>query len=450
MIEKRMLAAALSALTILLCSCTYYDVDPFLTETERQPDSTGAVTGNNTQQEGAIIYLNTVCPDDDFYGLSVSEAVEKYGMLAPMMSTCPEDTFDGKYTYFISGRDVDGEYEMTLYRHEFPNGNVSSPVCTDPLCTHTEKSGCPLAGLKGATVMLYGDKIFFTRNDFSVYSVYMYDIKTNKTKLLVEDVSNAHLFRTGDTLYLYYNTIIWKNRFEWDIDATKIIAKISGDGTVTELKRLKDYHSQNMTVYDERYVITYENVISDNGGKVVLYSLDILTDEETVAAEFECPGAVKINGVSFNMFFGSKLLLHFNYHTHIPNTDPDDDRSAVWLTDVMTKEKWLICTPDHYTYKQTVNYMCSKKCILWQSPRFTESEPLIIHIYFPYDDKEVTHNISDMIKAATGEEEIPLGTCYIGSSNSALWFININETPVRKTYEVDLENGNVYKYDVPQ
>lgn len=51
---------------------------------------------------------------------------------------------------------------------------------------------------------------------------------------------------------------------------------------------------------------------------------------------------------------------------------------------------------------------------------------------------------------AEEREEIPLGTCYIGSSNSALWFININETPARKTYEVDLENGNVYKYEYPE
>ena len=72
-----------------------------------------------------------------------------------------------------------------------------------------------------------------------------------------------------------------------------------------------------------------------------------------------------------------------------------------------------------------------------------------MHVYFPYEDKELTYNFSDMIKAATGDDNLSLGIISVGNSRSAIVLFDNDLTIPDRVYEVDLENGNVYKYDVP-
>ena len=78
---------------------------------------------------------------------------------------------------------------------------------------------------------------------------------------------------------------------------------------------------------------------------------------------------------------------------------------------------------------------------------------MIYHVLFPYENKEITYNLSEMVKNATGED-IGLDEYVSLNSNSALVVIKMSEditkTPSILRFEVDLENGNVYKYDVPQ
>ena len=54
-----------------------------------------------------------------------------------------------------------------------------------------------------------------------------------------------------------------------------------------------------------------------------------------------------------------------------------------------------------------------------------------------------------MIKAATGDDNLSLGIISVGNSRSAIVLFDNDLTIPDRVYEVDLENGNVYKYDVP-
>ncbi len=446
--KKNIVLLLLTVLVVqfCICSCTYYDVDPFLTDTDTQ---TGADTGVNTiieteteaNKNSPIIYLTYDRPDDDFYGLSVSEAYEKYGLMTFSRSENPEIVFDGKYTYYISQTNTNDPNSWTLYKRELPNGKVSSPVCTDPLCTHTVSSGCPLAQFKSNSFVCYGDKIFIVNSSDDLL---MYDKTTNKSTRLLGNTCDGVLSTYNGKLYFYYN------QFNQDFESERIIAKISEDGVVTEIKRFNDYYTPDLNIYGDRYVLDYRSETNDSGdGKVILYFRDIQTDEVKIITEIDCPDAVMFSSVQPTMFYGNKLLLLCRYNTKFPKGNISDERQAVWIIDLETKEKRLLCTPDYYTHKRFTVPLFSSKCVVWDEPRFAISDPIIMHVYFPYEDKELTYNFSDMIKAATGEDNLSLGIISVGNSRSAIVLFDNNLTIPDRVYEVDLENGNVYKYDAP-
>ena len=85
---------------------------------------------------------------------------------------------------------------------------------------------------------------------------------------------------------------------------------------------------------------------------------------------------------------------------------------------------------------------------MWYEPRFEISDPLIVHILFPYDNEEKTYDITDMVKKATGDD-IPLSYQVTKMINSAVVLFDYFDNVPLYTYEIDLENGNVYKYDAP-
>ena len=336
----------------------------------------------------------------------------------------------------------DDPNSWTLYKIEFPNGKELSPVCTDPLCTHTASSGCPLSMLKGASFICFSDKIFIANASGELL---MYDKKTNKSAKLLNKIYDGTFSKYNGELYFYYNG------YSTDFESERIIAKISEDGAVTEIKRLKDYYTADLNIYGDRYVLDYKSETCDGGdGKVILYSRDILTDEVKTVTELDCPGAVKFAAVEPAAFYGNKLLLIYRYYTAVPNFSLDDERKFVWLVDLDTKESRLICTPDYYTYREFNFCLFSSKCVVWYDLRLKASDPLVIHVYFPYEDKELTYNFSDMIKAAAGDDNLSLGVICAGNSRSALILGDNSLTVPDRAYEVDLENGNVYKYEVPQ
>ena len=133
---------------------------------------------------------------------------------------------------------------------------------------------------------------------------------------------------------------------------------------------------------------------------------DLLTKEIKKITEINCPGAVAVDAAYTYTLYGDKLLMHTRYLTSFPNASPKDTREEVWLIDLSTNEKRLICSPDYLTHKTTfagLRFSFSSKCVMWCEPRFKESEPFIIHMLFPYTGEEKVYNVSDIVYKETGD-----------------------------------------------
>ena len=435
--------------SVLLSSCRIYD-DPFITETDNA--TTDENRGDNETETETDIPEKTVFrsrtddfPEDDFYGLSASEAVKKYGILSKSNYTSREMVYDGKYYYGVYLTTGEKTVYSTLVKIEYPNGKELNPVCTDPLCTHKPGSDCPMQNMNGAYFACYGDKIYIVSRDCNLY---MYDKRTNKKTMLLKNCYAAVFFKYDDKFYLNYSET------DKDFETTRVIVNISEEGKITELSRFDNYYSMELPVYKERYVIDYQQELFDENGRINVLMRDLQSDKITKVTEIECPGAAFIEPVETFTLYGNKLLFQCNYYTVYPPRSDYDRKYAVYLIDLETKEKRLICTPDYNTYKNgNPHCLFSSKCVVWDEPRIKKSDPMIYHVLFPYEDKELTYNLSEMVKNATGED-IGLDEYVATNSNSA--FITFKVTyaesgpTVSTHFELDLENGNVYKYDVPQ
>ncbi len=443
----------LTALLIqsVICSCTYYSEDPFLIDIDTH---TGADTGVNTVIETETetdIPEKTVFrsrtddfPEDDFYGLSASEAVKKYGILSKSNYTSREMVYDGKYYYGVYLTTGEKTVYSTLVKIEYPNGKELNPVCTDPLCTHKPGSDCPMQNMNGAYFACYGDKIYIVSRDCNLY---MYDKRTNKKTMLLKNCYAAGFYKFDDKLYFNYADS------DDEFMNSMVITTLSEEGKITELAQLDDFYSADLPVYKDLYVIDYQKELFEDGGRINVLTRELQTGKITKVTEIECPGAAFIEPVETFTLYGNKLLFQCNYYTVYPPRSDYDRKYAVYLIDLETKEKRLICTPDYNTYKNgNPHCLFSSKCVVWDEPRLKESDPMIYHVLFPYENKEITYNLSEMVKNATGED-IGLDEYVSLNSNSALVVIKMSEditiTPSILRFEVDLENGNVYKYENP-
>ncbi len=428
----------------VLFSCKKYNIDPFTDTNIEHVKDTDNITAINvktddTNQNTIIVptkkFADTY-PLDDFYKMTTNEAYEKYGLLSILGYMNNDYCYDGRYFYLTSLYGEDKDVVFFLGKYEYPHGDVITPVCTDPLCTH--KDGCPLSQL--FKFVCYNDSIFFVSKSGGLYK---YDKSTNKSVQLKADCYSSSFYKNNDDLYLtYYEE-------DKDFNMNRVYAKISPDGTVTELGRLSDLYTNTSFIYKDRYTIDYQINYNKDGGTIKVLTRDLTTEKIKTVTEIECPGAVDVTGVDTRMIYGNKLHIETNYLTKMPSKGPEDIRTNDWIIDLDTGEKRLLCSPDYDTYKSDVA-ICyfSGKCILWYEPRFEKSDPLIVHIYFPYDNEEKTYDITDMVKKATGDD-IPLSYLMSKMTNSAVVLGDYFDGVALYTYEIDLENGNVYKYDVP-
>ena len=148
------------------------------------------------------------------------------------------------------------------------------------------------------------------------------------------------------------------------------------------------------------------------------------------------------------MLYGDKLLLKVKF---LKYTDGQmrERQTDFWLVDLVTGDKRLICTPDYDVYgHKYINCLFSQKCIIWQEPRKKESNPLILHVLFPYTGEEKTYDLSKTVYDATGDT-IPFDVWINDMLNSAirLRILGKNER-LYDLYLIDLENGNVRKNDI--
>lgn len=435
----------IAVLSAILCSCKYIADDPFAdgqqasdtvmtgAETLETEPETENITESENENEPAKDH-----PDDTFYGMTTSQAYEKYGLFSLSPWHNYDNIFDGTniyYIYFTDNRDANSS---TLGKFEWPHGGKGMPACTDPLCSH-RSGGCPFAGYNGSNVC-YDGKIYFTTDSGTLK---VYDKTTNRSTTLLSRCYNYVFCKYDGNLYFIYN------KEDNDFNTTRVFTKILPDKKIIELGYLDEFYNVENAVYKDRYAVDYQVELNDGGGNVNVIFHDLLTKEIKKITEINCPGAVAVDAAYTYTLYGDKLLMHTRYLTSFPSANPKDTREEVWLIDLSTNEKRLICSPDYLTYKTTFAGLCfsfSSKCVMWCEPRFKESEPFIIHMLFPYTGEEKVYNVSDIVYKETGDSL--KADDYIASmANSALQVRRIINDKARNIYEIDLENGNVYKYD---
>ncbi len=435
--KKNIVLLLLTVLVVqfCICSCTYYDVDPFLTDTDTQEDVNSGMNTIGTDTEA-----KKAGPDEDFYTLTLKQSYEKYGCSTISIFQMEEYT-DG--TWFYTGMSVGSGEDicLTMGRTRYPVGSEKAEViCRDPLCKHTADSGCPFANCSVANIAFYADHLYFMTNNGKLC---VYDFDTNKKTVLIENCLVPRFYKNDGNLYFQYN-------YEDDENLIyeKVFVKISRDGKLTELGRIEGGDPKFSYVYEDRYVI--QNVCLRDEKKVLINSYDLKTKEDKTVCEFDYKDAAGMWNSDFVMIYGSKVLFETKYYKKskvgLHNTD-------CYLVDITNGEKEFICSPDYETY-QTLYAYCvhSSKCISWFDPRESEDDPFIVHIYFPVSGDRETYDLSKM--AASIGEVIPMGSQFSSLEKGAITLKkpldpNSSSSAFINMFEFDLASGRAYKYDVP-
>lgn len=409
-------------------------------------------SGESTEEPNVETVSLKNCPDDTFYSMSTKESYEKYGIIS-LKGNNFDRMFDGVYIYGLYFTENVNINSKTLGKYEYPNGGEWSAACTDPLCSHKAGSGCPFYNCNFDPVY-YEGKIYFTTVGGSLC---VYDKNTNKSTSLIGGCYNCVFNKYDGNLYFIYSE---END---DFDNVRVFTKIQPDSKTVELGRLEEVYVPNSAVYQDRYAIDYKAELTDSGGKINVIYHDLNTKEVKTITEFECPGAVIFHATQTYTLYKDKLLMETRYYTSVrqvtyfdetdgvykENTVYEDGRTDVWLIDLKTGEKRFICSPDDGYLADSNSVYCtfSSKCVMWNETRLKESDPFTVHILFPYTDKEEVYDISDIVKKETGDT-LPLDTCTVSTSNSAVVLRRVIDNKMTNTYEIDLESKKVYKYDL--
>ncbi len=413
--------------------------DPFTASTGAA-DSTGDI-----QSETENVY--TDIDDDSFYGLSKEEAYEKYGILSFLFDVKMENAFDGTYIYGTTFyQTAAGNNTLSRYKYPdniYPGATKIEPACTDPLCTHGNE--CPFRGANPLDVVCYEDRIYFATTDDN--AVYVYDKNTNKSKKIISDCYDANFFEYNGSVYLSFTS---DNEAKNDLIIYYNFYKISPGGKITELGKLpfSDIYRKYGIVYEDKYYIDYDAKVKDNKVTVSVLKRDLSNGEVSAVTEFECSrSSVAFDSALTFMLYNDKLIVRIYYHSQGDRKDRVG-LIDIWLLDLKTGEKRLVCTPDNSvygTYKTWCLY--SQKCVMWQEPRLKEDDPLILHVLFPHTGEEKTYDLSKTVKDATGED-IPLDAYIMDNAYSAVRLRTVINERSYTFCEIDLENGNVRKYQI--
>ena len=434
--KKKIISVVLVLITVSLCACTYYSEDPFLTETE-----SGADTATDTETEA-----KPEGPGDDFYTLTDKQSYDKYGCLQISgVMNITENWTDGKSFYIMTST---GETDdiITLGKTRYPIGKTPEvqPVCTDPLCTHQTGSGCPFDNAVLGNVTVFADRIYFGTNDKFLK---VYDFKTNKSTELLERCLLPLIYKCDGNLYIQY--VEEPDDDDETFELQKVYVKIDSDGNLTELGRLENMESgQYDFIYKDRYVI--QSFYSKDEKKVYIYSHDLTTKEKETVCEFDCADVTVFFRCPIIMKYGDKILFDLRYQT---KQSKGQDKEYLYLIDLISKEKELICTPDFDTYN-TTNTVClhSEKCIAWYEPRPDVNTPFILHIYFPASGETETYDLSEMAEKVGAVITLDdyLSTIETGAVRMKRW-IDPNSISLGSvnSFEFDLESGRAYKYEYP-
>ncbi len=420
------------SLVLLKISGPKITTDPFTASTGTA--DSGVVTPDESETENVYTDID----DDSFYGMSKEEAYEKYGIVSFISEFNFDNCCDGEYLYSTYST----KEGVTLGRRKYPTDNsLTVPACTDPLCKH--KSGCPFYNMNVIHFACYEGKIYFPTTDGPVR---IYDKKTNKSidSSITDVCMNPIFLKYNGNLYFHYTTETE------EYSTVRKFYKISPSGEITKLGELSDIYSDHGgIIYNDSCYIDYKTETVGDKEKITVLERNFITGDVKNIAEIETSRKIsEFDNVFSYMLYNDKLLICLDYHRMADNAEDRVSLNDIWLLDLTTGEKRLVCTPDVAVYG-TNNVWClfSQKCVMWQEPRLNEDDPLILHVLFPHTGQEKTYDLSKTVKEATGED-IPLDAYILDNAYSAVRLRTVINERSYIFCEIDLENGNVRKYQI--
>ena len=421
--------ASVITASALLVSCAG-ETDPFLTDT---------VTELETLDENG-----KTAPDPGFFGLTVKESYEKYGI--PSKNRIQEKVFDGTYIYEAGAQ--------TVSRREFPDGEEWIPVCTDPVCVHTEDSGCPLAQCRSAFVCFGGRLVFV---NVLRDAIFIYDPRTNKSTLIKDGLIEPAFLLQGDDLYCRYKTE------DKDFDSSYVFLSIGEDGSYRQLGQIafEDYRAGNNNalpvIYEDRYAVYGAWEKTDGGYSAVLYSHDLQSGElKTVYTEDHpelkkaTDPVVEEGNVNSLMVYGKSVLFRIAY-------------SVGWEAEFVKGDAYVLADLDGGGAKTLVrkdnaegSLIYSSKCVVYRE----EGDGYAITVLFPETGEKTGYDLA--ADAASSGIALPEDCSLYIVCKGAVSFNTHYQCPVTleggivtsmdvpwQVIEYDLKSGAVFRYAKP-
>ena len=431
----------ITALLAALCSCTAAE-DPFDADTTENINAETEYPGDEK-------------PDPAFFSLTEEESFAAYGL--PASSTLNEDVCDGRYIYSAPPK-IGAGTAVTVTRREYPDGTEWEPVCSDPLCTHTEESGCPLAKCKLFCFVCFENKIFFHTNT-SPEEVYVYEPQTNKSTLLADGLYDCELLKLGDKLYIKYS------KENVDLSSSFVFCRIFGDGTVKTIGELNERFSKSgeiPIVYEDRYVTDERFEMIDGEIKSCLYLRDLQsgTAEEVFSKSYpDLPDPKNATASSFELYplmlYGDRVLFKIEYSELLMKDAPETHYGIEYhLFDLKTRKDRAIITSDDQDSASDI-LIYSSKTIIYTDPVQAENGRLVINCIDPFEGEEISYDITKAAEAAemTVPEIRKLSTVQNGALIISTEYSLNDHGEIAvipwKAIAYDMRSGTIFKYREP-
>lgn len=299
-------------------------------------------------------------------------------------------------TFLLTDMRVDGVSVPALFN---PAKGTTTPLCTDPLCAHTEKAGCPFAGYN--TIWephYYNGSIWFLSmtvfGKLDEFAVMRYDMDTAKVSQLItmeelrkeipdivsQDNNQSFGFHNG---YFRYTL-----RAVDHIPAFQLRVNLDSG----EVEVLTNEYRQPFAKYKKQY-LAYTPELDYTG---VSYGI-LLTDEDGTIKETILPNK-RISIIFDDLLDDGKLLYVTAMQTE--NGKYDWDRMTVWMYNMETGEDSVIVE------NFPSSYIAAAGDYIYYS-RYVDDPPKMGHDLNHNEDKyNLSGGILYQTNIHTGEESI--------------------------------------------
>lgn len=380
----------------------------------------------------------------DFYSISMEESYDRYGIFT-FLAFSIDNWYDHEKYFAIRYVSEEGEPSMyapmTLKYRDYPDGKTWSPVCKDPLCTHTGASGCPLAKCQNPFGFICMDgRVFFVGSDAVLY---LYNSTDNSCTALHDRLYEYKLYEQDGAVYAVYQLE------DEEFNVRFAALKATPDGTVTELGSVGELFAiKDSPVYADRYLLD----ASFEDASVLLLQRDLQSEEVKTVLELDYSETADLEPSVADVLavYGDRALFRVMYRTEREHED-------IWLVDLLSGEKRLLASK----VGTVQNWLYSDRCVIWADARSDATEPFTVHLLFPKTGEEQEFELSALVAAEGGR--LPLGTGLQELKKGALLLTcaygaeagkdedgnTIYEMDLHDILEFDLQSGKLRLYPQP-